>query len=134
MTDETYDGGCMCGAVRFRASGEPKRVGICHCVTCRKNTGAPFGAFAVYPKEQVTIISGQTGFFQSSPEGKRHFCRACGSPVFSEWSDAGTMELYVGALDDPESFPLSYELWTIRRLSWLPDMPDLATYERNRPD
>ena len=124
-------GGCMCGAVRYRAAGQPERVGICHCATCRKNTGAPFSAFAVYPRARVTFVSGDTGFFCSSAEVKRHFCRECGSPVFGEASDSDEMELYLGSFDEPERLRPEYELWTIRRQPWLPDMPELVGHERN---
>ena len=48
-------GGCACGKVRFEAQGEPGRVGICHCLDCRKYHGAPFHASAIYRDHQVTI-------------------------------------------------------------------------------
>ena len=132
MGDEGYTGGCMCGAVRYRLRAEPQRVGLCHCETCRRNTGAVFGAFAVFRLEQLEILSGETGWFQSSANGKRHFCRNCGSPVFSEWSDSGDLDLYLGTLDEPEHLQPSYELWTIRRVPWLSALDDLQRYERDR--
>jgi hypothetical protein len=134
MSHEEHTGGCMCGALRYCASGAPLRVGLCHCETCRRNTGTPFLAFAVFPRDRVTILSGETGFFQSSPKGKRHFCRACGAPVFSEWSDTNSFDLYLGSLDQPERLRPSYELWTVRRPPWLPEMPELDRFERDRPE
>ena len=56
--DET-EGGCLCGAVRVAARGEPKRVGLCHCLDCRKHSGTLFFAAAIFPAEQVTV-SGET--------------------------------------------------------------------------
>ena len=109
MTDGEHTGGCMRGALRYRASGEPERVGICHCETCRRNTGAPFAAFAGFARERVAVLSGETGFFQSSPEGRRYFFRACGSPVFSEWSESETVDVTLGSLDEPERMRPSYE-------------------------
>lgn len=50
-----FDGGCACGQVRIRATGEPLRVGICHCMTCRKYHGTAFNAFVVFSRDQVTI-------------------------------------------------------------------------------
>ena len=134
MADQTHSGGCMCGAVRFRAEGEPLRVGLCHCETCRRNTGAPFGAFAVFRRDRVTIELGDSAYFQSSPTGRRHFCPDCGSPVFGLWLDSDDIDIYLGSLDAPERLAPSYELWTVRRQPWLPDMPDLVGYERNSPE
>ena len=51
----TVTGGCLCGALRFIASGKPYRVGLCHCLDCRKHHGAPFHASAIYPETAVTI-------------------------------------------------------------------------------
>ena len=61
-------GGCLCGDVRFVALGTPYRVGLCHCLDCRKHHGALFGASAIFPQDAVTI-EGETGDF-----GGRHFC------------------------------------------------------------
>ena len=52
---ERFTGGCRCGDVRFVAKGQPYRVGICHCLHCRKHHGALFYAAAVFPAEAVTI-------------------------------------------------------------------------------
>ena len=134
MTDEEHTGGCLCGALRYRASGAPERVGICHCETCRRNTGAPFAAFAVFARERFAVLSGETGFFQSSPEGKRHFCRACGSPIYWDWSNSDEVDVTLDSLDEPERMRPSYELWTIRRQPWLPETPELTGYQRDRPE
>ena len=69
-------GGCACGAIRYRARGEPTRVGICHCNHCRLETGSVFSAFAVYPAEQFDFV-GETRDFHN-----RHFCPVCGSRLF----------------------------------------------------
>ena len=117
-------GGCLCGAVRFVARGEPYRVGICHCLDCRKHHGAPFNASAIYPEAAVTV-SGKT----SSYEG-RHFCPRCGSSVFAQSADE--VELHLGAFDAPDQFHPRYELWTIRREGWLPDFAGMKHYRRDR--
>lgn len=57
---DLYTGGCLCGRVRIEASGRPYRVGICHCLDCRKHHGALFHASAIFPKDAVTI-NGETG-------------------------------------------------------------------------
>jgi hypothetical protein len=117
-------GGCLCGAVRFTASGSPYRVGICHCLHCRKHHGALFHASAIFPEDAVTI-EGETGDFKG-----RHFCPRCGSSVFGLSGDE--VEVNLGSLDAIDQFTPTYELWTIRREAWLPPFPGTRRYERNR--
>jgi hypothetical protein len=117
-------GGCLCGKVRFEASGQPYRVGICHCLDCRKHHGALFHASAIFPADAV-VIQGQTQVYSG-----RHFCPHCGSTVFGRSEDE--IELHLGSMDAPGQFTPNYELWVIRRESWLPAFPGTRRYERNR--
>ncbi|HEX7686699.1 MAG TPA: GFA family protein [Burkholderiaceae bacterium] len=117
-------GGCLCGDVRVVASGRPYRVGLCHCLDCRRHHGALFHASAIFPREAVAI-EGETREFAG-----RSFCPRCGSSVFSRSGDE--VEVSLGALDAPDLFAPTYELWTIRRESWLPPFPLAHRYERDR--
>jgi hypothetical protein len=117
-------GGCLCGAVRIVASGPPYRVGICHCLDCRKHHGAPFQAFAIFPEDAVTI-TGETGDFRG-----RHFCPRCGSSVFARSADE--IEINLGTLDAPDQFSPSYESWIVRREDWLPPFPTRHLYPHDR--
>ena len=119
-----HSGGCLCGNVRVVASGEPYRVGICHCLDCRKHHGALFHASAIFPEDAVTI-TGETHEFAG-----RHFCPRCGSSVFSKSGDE--IEVSLGALDAIDQFRPTYELWTVRREAWLPPFPLTRRYARNR--
>ena len=121
---EKITGGCLCGDVRIEASGLPYRVGTCHCLDCRKHHGALFHAGAIFPEESVKI-EGETRDYAG-----RHFCVRCGSSVFSRSGDE--LEVSLGALDAPDQFVPTYELWTIRRESWLPRFPLERRYERDR--
>ncbi len=118
-------GGCACGGVRFEAEGAPDRVGICHCLDCRKYHGALFHASAIYLDHQVRI-SGETRMYDG-----RCFCPTCGSRVFNRTGDE--VEVNLGAFDDINVFQPTYELWTIRREAWLPEFPVDQRYERDRP-
>lgn len=119
-------GGCLCGKVRIIATGEPLRVGICHCLDCRKHHGALFYAAAIFPEAAVTI-TGETRDYRG-----RHFCPTCGSSVFAR--SAGEVELHLGALDAPDRFAPDYELWTLRREAWLPPFPVAQRHARDAPD
>lgn len=122
---DRFTGGCLCGNVRVVAVGRPNRVGICHCLDCRKHHGALFNASAVFPEDAVKI-EGQTHEYAT-----RSFCPRCGSSVFSRSSE-GEIDVHVGTLDAPDQLKPTYELWTIRRESWLPPFPQTKPYERDR--
>jgi len=121
---ERFAGGCLCGRVRITASGRPYRVGLCHCLDCRKHHGALFHASAIFAEGAVTV-EGETRDYAG-----RHFCPHCGSPVFGRSGDEIAVNL--GTLDAPDQLTPTYELWTVRRESWLPPFPLKHHYERDR--
>ena len=119
-----FTGGCLCGDVRIVASGNPYRVGLCHCLDCRKHHGALFFAAAIFPEDSVAI-EGETGEYRG-----RHFCPRCGSSVFARYADE--VEVHLGALDSPDQLMPTYENWIIRRESWLPPFPLKRHNHRDR--
>lgn len=121
---QRFTGGCLCGDVRFVATGRPYRVGLCHCLDCRKHHGALFHAAAIFPEDAVTI-EGETRDYAG-----RHFCPRCGSSVFSRSADE--LEVSIGALDSPDQFQPTYELWIGRREPWLPAFLLSRRYEQDR--
>lgn len=129
--DVERSGGCACGQVRFRTRGEPDRVCLCHCLTCRKMSGSAFGAFAIFPADRVTV-AGETASWPSSDTCTRCSCPRCGSTLFTR-CDPAEIEIGLGAFDEPNRFAPSYEAWTIRREHWL-TTEGLIAYPRNRTD
>ena len=121
---QQFSGGCLCGDVRLVAAGRPCRVGLCHCLDCRKHHGALFYAAAIFPHEAVRV-SGETRDYAG-----RHFCPRCGSSVFARSEDE--IEVHLGTLDAPDQLLPTYENWTVRRESWLPPFPLEKHYARNR--
>ena len=117
-------GGCLCGDVRVEAVGEPLRVGICHCLDCRKHHGALFYAAAVFAAEAVTV-SGAVSEYDG-----RCFCPRCGSSVFAR--SGGEVEVHLGALDAPDVFVPTYELWCELRERWLPAFSGTERFARDR--
>jgi len=124
MSDTIVTGGCLCGAVRLAVSGEPYRVGICHCLDCRKHHGAVFQPSAIFPADAVSI-SGPTAEYRS-----RHFCPACGSSLFARSGDE--IDVALGCLDAPSQLRPTYELWVCRRDDWLPPFDVARRYEHDR--
>ena len=123
---EIHHGGCLCGRVRLKASGKPRRVGICHCLDCRKHHGALFYAAAIFAGEAVAI-EGLTSDFKG-----RNFCPECGSSVFARTGDE--IEVHLGIFDEPGRFAPDYECWTVHREPWLPPFPIGARFERDREE
>lgn len=121
---DRFEGGCLCGEVRIVATGRPYRVGLCHCMDCRKHHGALFYAGAMYPEDAVTV-DGETRDWKG-----RHFCPTCGSSVFARSGDE--IEVHLGTLDAPDQLTPTYENWTVRRESWLPPFPLARSYPRDR--
>ena len=98
---QEVEGGCLCGAVRLKAVGMPYRVGICHCLDCRKHHGALFHASAIFPQEAVAV-SGETQDYAG-----RNFCPRCGSSVFGRSGDE--VEVNLGTLDEIDRFVELFE-------------------------
>jgi len=121
---DQFTGGCLCGEVRIVASGPPKRVGVCHCLDCRKHHGALFHASAIFPETAVSI-RGEPRDYRG-----RCFCPRCGSSVFSR--TGGEIEVNLGSLDATDQLTPTYEIWTVRREAWLPPFPLDRRYERDR--
>jgi len=121
---DQLNGGCLCGDVRLTTTGGPYRVGLCHCLDCRKHHGALFHASAIFPEEAVTI-TGETRAYAG-----RHFCPRCGSSIFGRSGDE--IEVNLGSLDAPDRLMPTYELWTVRRETWLPPFPLARHYDRDR--
>ncbi len=121
---QQFTGGCLCGAVRLVARGEPYRVGLCHCLDCRKQHGALFSASAIFPAAAVQV-EGETRAYAG-----RSFCPCCGASLFARSGDE--VEVHLGALDAPDQLQPTYELWTCRREAWLPAFALRHHYPRDR--
>src|SRR5258708_36362757 len=113
----TREGGCLCGAVRFRCEGEPVNVRICHCRNCQKAMGSPFFARALLDQRALTV-QGDTARYASSEALDRVFCKTCGTRVFS-WRSNGT--LAGGALAgfvDPNACAPTEHIWVPVPMLW----------------
>ncbi|KXV02127.1 aldehyde-activating protein [Caballeronia megalochromosomata] len=112
-----HEGGCACGAVRVRVVGEPKEVNLCHCMTCRRIHGAPFGVYAIFARSAVQV-SGDTVGWESSTTGKRHHCPSCGSPVYLAFDGIDEIEVPTGIFDETGVYPPQYEIWCRSAEPW----------------
>jgi hypothetical protein len=115
-----HDGRCLCGAVRFTASGPAKWTAYCHCESCRRHTGAPVSAYAGFERGQVRFSGAEPAWFASSPGVRRGFCATCGSTLSFEgerWP--GEIHLHVSAFDRPQDFAPTTHGYAEERIGWV---------------
>ena len=126
MTGRTADGGCLCGAIRYRVSGEAIAATLCHCRSCRRASGGTNVAWAVFDNRQFKWLTGYPAAYSSSPGIEWLYCKHCGSLVgYRRSSRPEHMDVTTGTLDDPELYPPTVEIWIEHRIAWEPLDPQL---------
>lgn len=117
---EPHDGGCACGQLRFRSLAPPLDTGYCHCRICQRTTGAPVLAYVSFPVTAFAYTAGTPRHYASSTIGDREFCSHCGTQIaFRRRSDAVTVDVNVGAMDDPAAYPPRRHIWCDSAIPWL---------------
>jgi hypothetical protein len=118
------EGGCLCGAVRYRLGAAPSLSASCHCRSCRRASGAPVVAWSTVPRSQFTILSGIPAVFHSSPGVTRQFCSHCGTGLTYETErHPDTIDVTSASLDHPDAHPPTADVWLEDKLSWQPTSP-----------
>ena len=112
-----WNGGCLCGEIRYRANVDPEWVAYCHCTMCRKQSGAPLTVSVLFPREAVEWTKGEPVYYRSSPKGNRGFCPNCGSTL--TWETPSLFTVFVGSLDRPEDIKLDSHCHTDSQLPWI---------------
>ena len=125
MSDSAvHQGGCLCGAIRYRVTGTPARSVICTCTQCMRQTGSPLPAFVSFPIGQFEMNSGRPKSFRASEHATRQFCGDCGSFLFWVGDGRGRIGIAVGSLDDPSAMPKpDTRIWASSGVRWLADLP-----------
>lgn len=128
----TMTGACLCGGFRFAARGEPTYRAYCHCVDCRRSTGAPVSMLVGYRSEEVEFTGEEPEKYRSSEGVTRAFCGACGGSVsYEDERLPGEIHLHAGLFDDPESFPPLTHSWHSQAIGWLRIEDQLSRHERS---
>lgn len=118
---EQFEGGCLCGAIRFVARGKPQGIYWCHCQSCRKHTGAPVAAFVAYGTRDYTITRGEITKFDTTPgQTRRGFCARCGSTLTCESLPEITQtHFHIGSFDQAALLQPGKQYFVEERLPWL---------------
>jgi hypothetical protein len=126
-----WTGGCLCGAVQFRAAVGPVRAVNCHCGMCRRTSGAAFLTFVHFPIGDFTWTEGEPTRYRSSPEAERGFCARCGSTLtMHETVLPDRVQVTLGSLDRPQDVRPDDHVWTGSQLPWLRIEDDLPRFPR----
>lgn len=117
---EVHEGGCLCGAVRWRATSSPKNVNHCHCEMCRRAGGSAFATWATFAMTDFSYTKGTPTWRQSSAIARRAFCVSCGSALhWQHVQHRDSIDVTVGTADQPDRLLPKEHLWTEGQISWL---------------
>jgi len=136
MTDQAtrYVGGCLCGALRYEALGDPTFQGLCFCGDCRKASGAGFVGFLGFRADQLRFSGATRQFVSKAANGGdavRNFCPVCGGLVFGGIVGKDMSHtIYAGSLDDASQFHPTVGIFGASRPAWVPIPPGLKVYDR----
>jgi hypothetical protein len=122
---EIHEGGCLCGAVRYRVTGEPRLAAVCHCTLCKRRTGSACGFAAYFDEAAVEITSGEPKTYEYRSDetnrgGPMKFCPTCGTTVtWSAEAFPGVRGIAAGTFDDPNWIKPTFHTWTRSALHWM---------------
>jgi hypothetical protein len=131
----TREGGCSCGAVRYRLTSDPLFVHCCHCLNCQRQTGSAFVINLLIESDRIELLAGEPEPVDvpRGRSGKQRIfrCPTCQVAVFSRYTRATVRFVRGGTLDDPSSIEPDVHIYTRSKLPWvtLPDsIPAFRTY------
>ena len=127
-----HDGGCHCGAVRYRVSGAPHHMALCHCSDCRKASGAPMVAWAAFAESDFAVTRGEAKTRNSSGQSMRSFCPDCGTGLWFRNQEVlpGIVDIQSATLDDPDALPPQVQIQVADRIGWMASAHCLPEFER----
>ncbi len=128
----SLEGGCLCGAIRYRIDAEPRSADYCHCRMCRRAAGAPVVARLIVANEFFDWTSGEPAVYHSSRNAERFFCQVCGTQLALR-DEPDFLDVALATLDTPEPVRPIYHIWTTSRIGWFDIADDLPRHpERAR--
>lgn len=135
--DGSREGGCACGAVRYRLLSMPFDTGWCHCTICRRVSGAPAMVFSTVPAGDFLVTAGEdaVGTARLTAFGRRSFCARCGTPLtIAVDHQPETIDFTVGSLDDPDAVAPGFHIFRASKVAWFETADDLPRHDRFRPE
>lgn len=124
-----YEGGCLCGAIRYEAMHEPDRVTVCHCRYCQLRSGSSFGSLVYFDAAHVRLLQGETARYsfisESGHRWETAFCSTCATTLFIELEKRpGLIGVAYGTFDPPTfHFPITREVFTRSKAGFVGAIP-----------
>ena len=132
---ESFEGGCLCGGVRYRATGVASQPTFCHCTSCRRASGAPAVAWVTFPANAFAFTRGEPVCFRSSAPVRRTFCGRCGTPLTYEHDAVPqAVDVTTASLDEAGRCPPLDHTWVSERLPWWRPESRWPEFPRSRFD
>jgi hypothetical protein len=129
--DSQYVGGCLCGQLRFEASGEARNLSYCHCNSCRRAVGAAMVPWGTFAENGFRITQGQLAEYRSSPRVRRGFCAHCGTSLtYRHEKRPGEVDVVLAALDEPGRLAPRAHIWVRDKLPWVVIADGLPQFEK----
>lgn len=129
------EGGCACGAVRYRMTSRPMFVNCCHCRWCQRESGASFALNAIIEADRVLLSSGSPELVHTpshSGGGQKYYrCPRCRVALWSNYAGSGDAIRFVrvGTLDEPDRLPPDAHIFTASKQPWVALGSDLPCFE-----
>jgi hypothetical protein len=122
-------GGCACGAVRYRLTADPLFTHCCHCLNCQRQTGSAFVINLLIEADRVELLAGAPQAVdvpRDDGSAQRILrCPTCQVAVFSEYGHPAVRFVRGGTLDEPSSVEPDVHIYTRSKLPWI-TLPDSA--------
>ena len=128
-----HTGSCLCGAVTLRVDGPLREVVFCHCGQCRKQTGLYYASTNAADKDLTITGEDDITWYKSSDEGRRGFCRHCGSALFWKYLGQDHISIQAGALDQPTELTPGYHIFCADKGDFYEITDALPQYAKSRP-
>ena len=122
------EGGCLCGAVRYRIDAAAGRRRICHCATCRRAAGAQSVAWATVAGDGFAFVAGRAGRARLLARRGPHPLRRPAAPASPSSGEPDSIDVTLASLDDPEAMPPRRRSGSRTGLSWEPLSPALPGF------
>lgn len=128
------EGGCACGAVRYRLTSGPMIVHCCHCRDCQRQTGSAFVINALIETDRIHLAHGEVEPVRMPTDSGRphdiYRCPACRTAVWSDYGGRPKLRFVrVGTLDEPQALPPDVHIYTRSKLPWVGLPQGARTFE-----
>lgn len=130
---EIHTGSCLCGAVTFKVDGPLSDVVFCHCGQCRRQTGLYYASTNAAEKDLTIEGAENVTWYQSSDEGRRGFCKHCGSALFWKYQGQAEISIQAGSLDMPTELTPGYHIFCADKGDFYAINDDLPQYAKASP-